>query len=263
MDPHPRPSLRLAAGLALLAALASGAAAPIDGGGSDVEPVRDAVGRYVEARKAIAAERLSLAQARESLSGRIEMLVAETAAVEQRIADSQENLATADRLREELLGRSASLREASELLAGEIVALERRVLAMLPRLPEPIRERVKPLSQRIPTDPSASRLSIGERFLSVVGILNEIDKFNGEITLGSEVRSLPEGGAAEVAVIYLGIGQGYFVNATGTIAGIGTAGPQGWSWRSANQAAPAISRAIAVLQGEVPPQFVRLPIRVD
>lgn len=247
----------------LIAAPLLAAASPQDAGPAAVEPVRDTVGRYVEARKAIAAEQLAFAQSKESLESRIEMLAAETSGIDERIEEAAASLANADRLQEELLDRSASLRSASELLAAEVVALEQRVKSLLPRLPEPIRERVKPLSQRIPEDPADSKLSIGDRFLSVVGILNEIDKFNGEITLASEVRSLPDGGQAEVTVLYLGVGQGYYVNSTGTIAGIGTAGPDAWTWRPANAAASAVAMAVSVLQGEVPPQFVRLPIRID
>jgi hypothetical protein len=265
LRPEPRPSRRPGGPLLamLLALPLLAAASPRDDAPPSVEPVRDKVARYVEARKAIAAERLAFAQSKESLESRVEMLATETAGIEQRIEEAASSLATADRLQQELLDRSAALRSASELLAGEVAGLERRVEALLPRLPDPIRERVKPLSQRIPQDPAASKLSIGDRFLSVVGILNEIDKFNGEITLASEVRSLPDGGQAEVTVLYLGVGQGYYVNSTGTIAGIGTAGPDAWSWRPANQAAAAIAMAVSVLQGEMPPQFVRLPIRID
>jgi len=111
-----------------------------------------------------------------------------------------------------------------------------RTKRLLERLPDPVRERVKPLSQRFPEDPADTKLSLGERFQNVIGVLNEVNKFNGEVSVTSEVRALANGSSAEVTALYLGIGQAYYVNASGDAAGIGTASADGWVWTPADEA---------------------------
>ena len=44
--------------------------------------------------------------------------------------------------------------------------------------------------------------------------------------------------------MYLGIGQAYYVNNGATIAGIGTSSPDGWVWKTANEEAPEIAKAM-------------------
>ncbi len=228
-----------------------------------VDEVRSTLERYVETRRIISRERLEFAKAKQSLLDRIELVKKEIGSFEQRIGETEGNLATADEKKAELVAENEALKTASTSLAGMIASLEARTLALLPRLPDPIRTRVKPLSQRLPEDPANTKLSLGDRFVNVIGILNEINKFNNEITTASEVRSLPDGSSVEVTAVYLGIGQGYYVNSDATVAGIGAADATEWKWTSENEAAPAIARVVAIIKNESPAAFVRVPMKVD
>ena len=107
------------------------------------------------------------------------------------------------------------------------------------------------------------KLSLSERFQNVLGILNEVNKFNREIAVTSEVRTLADGTSAEVTALYVGIGQGYYVSADGKVAGVGSAAPEGWVWTPANDAAARVAKAIAILKNEQPASFVPLPVRVE
>lgn len=87
-------------------------------------------------------------------------------------------------------------------------------------------------------------MSLSERFLNVVGVLNEVNKFQREVTVTSEVRKLAEtGSSAEVTAVYVGIGQGYYTTANGKSAGIGNATATGWEWTPNNAAAPQSRRS--------------------
>jgi hypothetical protein len=105
--------------------------------------------------------------------------------------------------------------------------------------------------------------TVAERYQSVIGILNEVNKFNGEITVRSEMRALPDGTTAEVTAVYLGIGQGFYVTGGGKIAGVGLPTKEGWSWTPANEAALEIAKAVAILKDERVAEFVRLPVRIE
>lgn len=228
-----------------------------------VDEVRSALERYVETRRIISKERLEFAKAKQALADRIDLVEREIDSFRQRIAETEGNLATADEKKAELVAENEALKTASGSLTEMIASLEARTTALLPRLPDPIRTRVKPLSQRIPEDPANTKLSLGDRFVNVIGILNEINKFNNEVVTASEVRPLPDGSSVEVTAVYLGIGQGYYVNSDATIAGVGAADASAWKWTPENEAAPAIAKVVAIIKNESPAAFVRVPMKVD
>jgi hypothetical protein len=228
-----------------------------------IDDTRAALEKYVEVQRAISQEKRDLALSREVLNERIELVEREIGALREKIGEAEKSIAEGDQKRVELVAENDRLAQTAASLADTLGALEQGVRVMLQRLPEPIRERVRPLSQRLPDGSAGTRLSTAERFQNVVGILNEIDKFNRNITVTSEVRTLPDGTSAEVAALYLGIGQAYYAGANGTVAGIGLATEQGWVWRPANDAAPRIEQTIAIMKNEQVASFVPLPIEIQ
>lgn len=260
------PALAGAAGLLLLplgAALAqevAGDAVPQP----SVEETRAALQQWVETERIISQEKRDLALSKEVLGERIRLVQSEIDSLRKRIAEAEESISEADTKREEFLSENARLTEATNSLDGVLGMLEKHTLAMLPRLPEPLRERVKPLSQRIPKDDEErGKLSSSQRFQNVIGILNEINKFNREITVTSEVRSLADGNSAEVTVLYLGIGHAFYVDGSTRVAGVGTATADNWVWTPVNDSAADIAKAIAILQNEQVASFTHVPVVVE
>jgi hypothetical protein len=228
-----------------------------------IESTRDVLERWVETRKVIADEARDFALAKDMLRARIDLLQRDIDGVRGKVKEAEASITEADRKRDELVAQSDSLKAVSDEMARTVVTMENRTRGLLARVPDPIRNRVKPLSQRIPADGAESKLSLAVRFQNVIGVLNEVNKFNREITMTSEVRELPDGSSAEVTAVYIGIAKGFYVNAAGTVAGVGSPGADAWTWRSANDAAPQIAAVVAILKNEQPADFVRLPITVD
>jgi chromosome segregation ATPase len=228
-----------------------------------VENARETQGRWFDTRRLISKEKHDWVLGKEMLTQRIELVKQEIASLREHIAETEQTIADGDRKRAELVDESERLKRGSGVLAEALGTLEARTLALIARLPESLREHVQLLSQRIPRDAGESRQSLSERFQNVIGILNEADKFNRTISLSSEVRTLPDGSQAEVTALYVGLGQAYYVTARADAAGIGTASPEGWTWRPANEIAPAVARAVAVLQNEQEAAFVPLPVRAE
>lgn len=237
-------------------------AAPLGDGSDAIEAARATLDKWVETRRTISAERRDWELGRETMTDRIALVQREIEALRAKVAEAEKSIAEADGKRAELVERNDSLQHAAQALVDTLTLQEGRTRALLARLPDPIRERVKPLSQRLPEDATQTKLALAERFQNVVGILNEVGKFNREITATSEVRTLPDGSAAEVTALYVGIGQGYYVSASGKLAGVGTAGPEGWTWTPANGLAADIAAAIAILANERVASFVRLPLEI-
>lgn len=230
--------------------------------GSDVDKTRASLEKWVETSRIISQEKHNYEIAKEMLSERIELVSREIESLRGKISEAQESISEADKKQAELLQENEKLKEITGSLNHMAINLEDKTKELLKRLPDPIRERVIPLSQRIPNNPAETKLSLSERFQNIVGILNEVNKFTREITVTSEVRKLPDGTSAEVTALYIGIGQAYYVNGKGDVAGIGTASTDGWVWMPANESAARIAQAIAIFKNETAAAFVPLPIEI-
>lgn len=228
-----------------------------------IDNVRDLMHKWVETRGVISKERQDWVLGREMLNERIELVEREIASLREKIDQTQKNISEADTKRAELVEENDKLKDAGTRLSDIITALEARTAALNKRLPDPIRERIKPLSQRLPDDPNETELSLSQRFQNVVGLLNEVNKFNRGIEVTSEVRTLADGSVAEVTAMYVGLGQAYYSGAKGTVAGVGSPVPDGWVWKPANDRADAVAEAIAILKNEEVAGFVPLPVSVQ
>ena len=229
----------------------------------DIESASTAIEKWVETQRIISSEKRDMVLAREVLTERIELVECEIKSLQNKISQAEESITEADKKRAEMLEKNEKLKKASDSLGNILVSLEKRTRQLLKCLPDPIRQRVKPLSQRLPDNTGQCKLSVAERFQNIVGILNEVDKFNREISVTSEVRTLRDGSSVEVTALYIGIGCAYYASANGNVAGVGTASSQGWEWKQANEAAEQIIAAIAILKNEKVASFIQLPIEIQ
>jgi septal ring factor EnvC (AmiA/AmiB activator) len=238
------------------------AASSADDNAARIENTKSVLEQWVQTKRIISQEKMDLALAEEMLNERIELARNEIESLNAKIKDAEESIDQADKKRQEMIDENEKLKESSSTLFDIVGSLEAKAKNLLTRLPDPIRERVKPLSRRIPDDTQESKLSLAERFQNVVGILNEIDKFNREISLLSEVRNLDDGTSVEVTAMYIGIGYGCYVSGDGRIAGTATPTDDGWVWKPATQAASQIAEAIAIMKNEKAATFVQLPVEI-
>jgi hypothetical protein len=231
--------------------------------GARIDSTREVLDRWVETRRIISEEAREWALGKEILESRIDVVKRDLAGAKERVAETDKSITDADRKRAELVEQSEKLKSASAELAATAAAFESRVKDLVRRLPDPIRDKIRPLSQRLPADSAKSELPIAVRFQNLVGIVNEVNKFAREITMTSEIRKLADGSSAEVTVVYIGLAQAYYSGGGGKIAGFGTAGPEGFTWTVANDMAPQVAKLVAILKNESPAEFVPLPLKVD
>jgi hypothetical protein len=257
-----RPAVGLLLFICAFCLLSSGAISA-DKVADNTEDARAALEKWVETKRIISQEKRDWELGREMLNERINLVQREIQSLRNKISEAKENIAEADKKRAEMIEENERLKGASASLSNILVSLEERMKHLLGRLPDPIKERVKPLSQKLPDNTGQSKLSIAERFQNIVGILNEVDKFNREISVTSEVRTLADGATIEVAALYVGIGQAYYASANRNIGGIGTVSDDAWVWRQANEAAAQIADAIAILKNEKVASFVQVPVEIE
>jgi len=117
---------------------------------SGIEQTRTAMEKWVETRRIISQEKRDLTLAREMLNERIDLVEQEIASLWKKINEAKESIAEADKKRADMLEENDKLKHGSALLEETVASLEGRTRGLSSRLPEPIRERIKPLSQRLP-----------------------------------------------------------------------------------------------------------------
>ncbi len=253
--------VRRQASLVVLCLILSAPAALPEEAADSPETVRALLGKWAETQQMISKERADWKDGKEILQSRIDLLRGEIAAAEGKLSEISQSGSGVRKDKAELSSRIDSMKTVSADLGRLAGELETGIRALHERLPDPLKEKIRPLFGRMPDNPEQSAISAAERFQNVAGILNEINKFNGEITLTSEVRTLADGKPAEVKVVYVGLGQAYFVGAQGQ-AGIGRPSEKGWEWKNEDRIAAEVSQVVEVLQNKAKPSFVLLPVEI-
>jgi predicted RNase H-like nuclease (RuvC/YqgF family) len=228
----------------------------------DFDSTRTKIQKWVETEQLISEKKADWQEGKGILEARIELLQSQVDDYKSRIEEAESEIAKSDEQKAELESKNQALKSATETLRTIIVGMEKKVKAeVLPRLPDVLGDKIRPLSQKLPDNPEETELSLSQRFQNVVGTLNEINKFNAAITTSTAIREL-NGTEVEVKEIYLGLGQAYYVNNDGTMAGSGIPGAGGWDWQAVNQRAPEIMKIFQIIDGEGVAEFIPLPFEV-
>ena len=224
-----------------------------------LEETRLKMDKWLETQQIISRERKDWQQGKEILLSRLELVKKEIATLEEKNKQAESSVTEANKKRSELLAENDQLTAAGAQLTGAVAGMEGEIRQMFKQLPEPIQTKLQPLYQRIPEDPSKTRIAAAERFQNVLGILNELNKTNNEITVSYEVHNLADGRPSEVKAIYVGLAQAYYVSARGE-AGIGRPTADGWKWEPSKAVARDVLMALEILEGKHSPAFVPLPV---
>jgi hypothetical protein len=230
--------------------------------GNRVSALRGMLDKWVDVQKAISKEKSDAGNAKQLLTQRTELLTREVEDLRKKKVESEAGITEADAKKAELVTKKESIAQSLAGLEKELPAFEAEMRVLQPLLPDPVKEKLAPLFGRIPEPDKAAKVSLAERFQNIVGILNEVNKANLEINLVSEIRPL-DGKPTEVKTLYVGLGQAYFVNATGKLAGVGRPGSTGWVWEQQDGLAKDIRGAIGMLQSKSAAKFISVPVRVD
>lgn len=227
-----------------------------------LEETRLALAKWIETQQIISRERNEWQQGKDVLQARIDLVGKEVSQLKERIAEAQKAVAESNKKRDALVAENDALKAVAATLTQTVAGMENQVRALAKQAPQPIAERLAPLLQRLPSESNPSRMSAAERFQNVLGILNELNKANSEITVAYEIRNLADGSSSEVQVIYVGLAQAYYISPRGE-AGVGQPSADGWTWKPAPEAANAILTTLEVIEGKRPPAFTPLPVAIQ
>ena len=226
-----------------------------------LDETRLTLSKWIETQQIISKERNDWQQGKEILQGRIELVGKEVGILKDRIKQSEAAVEESNKKRDELVAENDALKASGAQLGEAVTLMEGQLRKLMKQMPEPVATKLAPLMQRMPVDPSNTRVTVAERFQNVLAMLSELNKANSELAISYEIRKFADGSSGEVQVIYVGLAQAYYISPRGD-AGIGRPGEDGWTWTPAPEAARSILSTLEIIQGKESPAFVPLPITI-
>ncbi|WOO42735.1 DUF3450 family protein [Rubellicoccus peritrichatus] len=229
-----------------------------------VDKARSALQEWVETRQIISKEKADWAILKETLVDTQALLETQKKQLDEKITELNEAKTGADDEREELMAENAELKEATKALEEQVAKVESQVLAVAKRFPQNLQDTIDPLIRRIPEPGTKSKAALGERVQNIVGILLQTDKFNNQITVVDRTQVLPDGREVQVSTMFFGLGQAYFVDTTGSYAGVGVPTADGWVYEQDNSIAPMVQNLIDIHSGEATEvTFIPVPAKIQ
>jgi len=242
--------------LTLLVALAVTTSARAE---TPLNETRSVLEKWIETRQLISRTRSDWQSDKEMIEQTSRLFERELKAVEDKSATIGTNSVQVEKEKIQAEARLKSSNESIEKAKQFAAGFETRLQKLVPQLPAPLQETLKPLLSRMPADSANSTMATTERIQAIVGVLSELDKFNNAVSVYSEKRKNGKGEEVAVETMYIGLGAAYFVNDAGHFSGMGMPGPQGWEWDLKPEIAASVREAVRIYRNERPARFVQLP----
>ena len=222
-----------------------------NGSAEEIAITQKKIDKWIETRQIISEERANWLGEKAMLETSQGILSDELTALNRAVELLSETSTMADVERENLQAEREELERSNEMLAVKVRTLEIAVQDLSARFPTPLLVKIKPLLQNIPEDVSRTKKALGQRLLTVLGVLSQAEKFNGTLTLQTNARDVSGTGVQErVTTLYWGLAFAVYVDDAGKFAGMGLPGPKGWEWSTHNESASDVRRFIATYSGE-------------
>ena len=224
----------------------------------EIEKAREVIKQYVDTRQEIARVKNEWKSYQELTQRRIDLYNREIEQLRNSITEAEAQTTQAERKIAEIRQDISVLRQANDIVATALPAMEVKLRELYQYFPRPLKKKVERLVQQLGKSRQAS-----DRMAILIGILNEVDKFNAEFNFDTDEKTLPSGETKLVDVLYLGLAVAYYSDKDGEIAGIGVPGEGGWVWTERNDLAPAIRDAVLYYNGDIKPALlVDLPVEI-
>ncbi|MDG1702399.1 MAG: DUF3450 family protein [Opitutae bacterium] len=227
-----------------------------------IDETRTTIEQWVETEQIISKEKSEWDIEKGLLEKTYALLSSEVERLNSELDDLKESASASDEERSTLAAEKESLKAAAKVVSSSIGSLEIQLKAIIPSLPEPLIQKIRPLIRRLPDDPNKTDLSLGQRVQNIVGILSQTDKFNGTITSTSEAREFEAGKMVQVTTLYIGLASAYYVDDSGKYAGVGIPTSNGWEWPVVEGIGSDIQQLVEIYQGTGEIQFINAPAQI-
>ncbi|HXJ56712.1 MAG TPA: DUF3450 family protein [Verrucomicrobiae bacterium] len=223
---------------------------------------RSVLQTWVETRQSIAKTRSDWQSDKEMLEQTIQLFERELKGVEEQMSKLGTNSTQVEKERVQAETSLAASNQSLDQAKQFATDFEGKIIKLVPQLPAPLQEILKPMLARMPTNAASTKTLTTDRIQVLVLISNELDKFNNAVTIFNEKRKNVKGEEVAVETVYIGLGAAYFVNDAGDFAGMGAPGQNGWEWSTKPELATPVREVVRIYRNEHPARFVSLPVNI-
>ena len=255
-----RAVVRTSVFLVLITAFVVAGRVPIGAAESAIEASQTAFDRWVTLQESIASEKSDWVLEKEYLQEEIRLLKEEIEALTEKHGRLTNETATIEADLKKIEIQNDDLEAAAKLVEGRLPEFEKGVRDLNANLPPSLQSTVEMLVNRLPEEGATTQAGASERLQVVVGILSQVDKANGQMSVVTEVKPNSAGEQVQVRVLYLGLAAAWFVSQDGKFAGYGRPAGGGWEWTEDDALAATITRAIAIHDNTEVASYVELPV---
>jgi len=241
------------------------------------EKTRETLQKWAETEKRIMEERRDWDEGKALLKGQIELVNGQITELEAKLADARKRKEEALKKKQEMAAEKALILEAAtdvNKMADSLEAAVRSAVAMVPeaiakekkldilvaQLDASAKARAEALKEQ--AEGREKVIPIASRYQAIVGLIDQVNQVYPLLHKAVETRKLPDGRETNVTVVYVGLGQAYFVNLAGDFAGTGRPGPNGWEWTTNNAIARDVDDVIEIVDKSGSPKVFALPATV-
>jgi gas vesicle protein len=228
----------------------------------EVETLRTNLKKWLETRQLISQEEKKWKEQKQLLQDRVDLMKSQITKIEDKIEKAKKDLESTQEKKEKLQKERDTVQASLSVFENSVEGMEVSTLRLVKQLPSPVKKKVEMFSQEIPEKGEDTPLSIANRYINMMGIMNEVNKFAKNVKVTTEVREMDGKESVEVKVIYFGLGAAYFCNQDGSIGGMGHPTVDGWKWERRDEIAPLVASQIARYRNEKPAQYDALPVKV-
>jgi hypothetical protein len=230
------------------------------------EELRSSVREWIETMQKIQQEEDNWEKDREVLNGYKEGLEKEIEDLREQISRAKTRKDGGDTQSLDKLAERDRYAAAQEELARQLATLEEGLSAKLPLFPEPLRQNpkvaqgIEALAKSIQLPADKKNEDLSKRLFNAVELLADIEKFQQNVHLHSELRKDSQGREFKMQVVYFGLAMAYGVNEDGSFAVVGRPAADGWKFTERNDLAPQIQALVASASSEKSDTFSQLPL---
>lgn len=212
---------------------------------------------WIETRRLIGEETAAWQGEKASLADLNAIRAKETAQLDEFVKAAEVRVEELGKKKAALAKEEGDLKAWRAKLDADISGLEADLRPLLKGLPAPLREKIQESVVRLESPEPDQPLQ--NRARDVLLVLQACMEFQNALTVDTEAREIG-GERREVEVLYLGLTQAWYVDASGRHSGHGVPGEAGWIWTEDQSIAAQVRSAIEIQARRATPAFVELPL---
>lgn len=227
---------------------------------NDANLVRESIRKWVEVKSITSKERAEWEIEKSYLNDLALLLEAEKSTLQGQLASISSTRTKADKERLDLLSEKGEIEKSHTIIAETVTGYIHQLKTLSSFLPAPLKEKSSAyfaLALRSESE------SLEDTINNLIKMVYEIEQFDNKVNLGNKALTLSINGEEvqrEVKVMFIGLGQAFYVDYNANLAGYGYPTTQGWVWVENNALKEKVNAAVNLYLGRKNPSLIEMPI---